>query len=233
MFHRFTSPFREFGFISGLIYLIDSALTRISTDLRLIYYEIYVQPIPDKPIIPERMAQQFEIREIKPGDTDLDLMPAFSHIKKYRFEQNSICLGAYVHNKLIGYIWFCFHAYKEDEVRCTFLLAPEEESVFDFDLYIFPEYRMGLGFMGIWNGANEYLRDKGIKYSFSRVTKFNLGSRRAHEQLGSKHIASAVILKLRKFEFILTTIYPYINFSIRESRRVKLKLNPDRNVLLS
>ena len=163
MLDKLTSPFKEFGLLAGLLYVIDSVFLRISPSLRLYFYELMVQPIPEKPLLPARFAKGIEIREIKRGDPEVDLMPARPEIKQSRFEQNAICLGAFQKGKFIGYIWFCFRAYDEDEVRCTFLLTPADQAVFDFDLYLFPEYRMGLGFIGIWNGANAFLRSRGIK----------------------------------------------------------------------
>lgn len=227
MFHKIISPFKEFGLFPGLIYIIDRFFGVFSSNLRLFCYELLVQPIPEKPLIPPNMTKQLEIQEIKHGDPEIDLMPARPDIKESRFNQNATCLGVYQGGKFIGYIWLCFHAYEEDEVRCTFIPSPENEAVFDYDLYIFPEYRMGLAFLGLWNGTNEFLRNRGIKYSFSRLTRFNLQSRRSHQHLGCKRVAQAVFLKIWQVEFMVATIFPYINLSLRKSGRARLKLRPD------
>ena len=227
MLQKFTSPFKEFGIFGGCLYLIDRTFSRTTPGLRLFYYEFLVQPIPDKPLIPARLSKQMEIREIKHGDPEIELMPAPPEIKESRFAQNAICLGAFRNEKFIGYIWFNFSSYEEDEVRCTFILTPEEEATFDFDLYIFPKYRMGLGFIGIWNGANEYLRRRGVKFSFSRLNRFNIASRKAHQHLGCKCVGRAVFLKAGPLELMLGSIFPYLNLSLRRASRVRLKLCPD------
>ena len=67
------------------------------------------------------------------------MMPARPEIKEARFRQNALCLGTFVKGQLVGYIWFCFGSYEEDEVRCTYVLVNPNQSVFDFDLYILPE----------------------------------------------------------------------------------------------
>lgn len=224
---RITSPFKEFGLFAGLIYAIDRALLRISSELRLHFYEIMVQPIPDEPLLPVRLAKQTELREIKRGYPELDLMPVPPEIWEARFQQNAICLGAFQKGQFIGYIWFCFRVYEEDEVSCTFVLTPEEQAVFDFDLYLFPKYRMGLGFVAIWNEANKFLRSRGIKFSFSRLTRFNLASRRAHEHLGWKRVGSALFLQIWRLEFMIATIFPYLHLSLRKSQPVRLRLHPD------
>ncbi|MGQ0834946.1 MAG: GNAT family N-acetyltransferase [Gammaproteobacteria bacterium] len=190
-----------------------------------------VQPIVDKPLLPARMARNFESRQITRGDPELELMPAQPDIRQSRFDQNAICLGAFFKGQLIGYIWFCFREYAEDEVRCTFLLRPENEAVFDFDLFVLPEHRMGFGFAGIWNAANEFLRKRGARFTFSRVTRFNLATRRAHRRLGAKVAARAIFLKLWGVELMFATIAPYVHLSIAKSQRVHLQLRPD--VLLS
>jgi hypothetical protein len=186
-----------------------------------------VQPILDSNLLSDRLSRQIEIREIKRWDPEIALMPVSEEIIESRFNQNTVCLGAYQKDKFIGYIWFSFGKYLEDEVRCTYVLIPERASVFDFDLYIFPEYRQGLGFIGIWNGANKYLSNHGINYTYSRLTSFNLASKRAHQHLGWKRIARAVILKVWVMELFFINIYPYFHVSLGETGRTRLKLQPD------
>lgn len=227
MINKIRKSLEDFGAIAGTLYIIDQALIRISSHLRLFCYEFLIQPIPDKPLVPARFVKSLKIREIKYSDPELDLMPISSEIKELRFKQNAICLGAFQKGEFIGYFWFSFHTYEEDEVRCTYLLTPEDESAFDFDLYIFPEHRMGLAFIGVWNGACEYLRTKGVKYSYSRLTRFNLASRRAHQRLGSKCISRAVFLKLWQFEFMMATVFPYMHISILKPNRASIRMRPD------
>jgi hypothetical protein len=227
MFSKLADPFREFGLFAGLLYAIDRLFCMVSPRLRLRFHELTVQPVPDKPLLPARLISQLEIREIKRGDPEMDLMPVRPDIMQSRLEQGAICLGAFRTGRFIGYIWFCFRAYEEDEVRCTFVLTPEREAVFDFDLYIFPGHRMGRAFSGIWNGANEFLRSRGIKFSFSRVTRFNLASRRAHKHLGWKLVGRTIFLQAWGVEFMVATVPPYLYLSLSKSKRVRLKLRPD------
>ena len=224
---RLTSPFREFGFFGGFFYAIDRIFLRLSRSLRVYFYDLMVQPILEKPLLPERLTRNLQVREIRRGDPEMELMPAPPEIKESRFRQNAICLGAFTKSEFIGYIWFCFNAYEEDEVRCKFLLTSPNDSVFDFDLYLFPEHRMGLGFAGIWSAANQFLSNRGIKYSFSRLTRSNIASRRAHQHLGWKCVGHTVFVQAWRVEFMMATISPYVNLSMRKSGRVRLSLNPD------
>ncbi len=226
MISKLVEPFRQFGVVAGLLYAIDRVLNKISDNLRLRYYELLLQPIQAQPLIPTAMAQRFKLREIREGDPEVALMPARTDIKQARFRQGAICLGAFDKERLAGYIWFCCREYEEDEVRCTFVLTPEDSSVFDFDLYIFPEYRMGLAFMAIWNGANEFLCKRGIARSYSRLTRYNLPSRRAHRRLGAAPIAYTCFLQIGSIEVMVATLFPFIDVTLRRSSRIFFKLKP-------
>jgi len=224
MLAKLSSPFREFGLFAGLVYAVGRLLQRVSTHLRLYFYELLVQPIPDEPLLPPKLARTLEIRQLREDDPEIAVMPARPEIKKSRFKQNAICLGAFQHEAFVGHIWFCLHAYEEDEVRCTFVLPEGNQAVFDFDLYLFPEHRMGLGFVGIWNGANEFLRSRGVKFSFSRLTRFNLASRRAHESLGARRVARMFVLQAWQVELMVATVAPYVHLSLGKSNRVQVRL---------
>lgn len=224
MVHKLADLYRQYGLVTGLFYGIDRMLQRLSSRLRLYAYQVMVQPIAGQPLLPERFARRLECREIRRGDPEVALMPARPDIKEARFAQNAICLGTFREGRLIGYLWFCHGRYEEDEARCTYVVTPAGEAIFDYDLYIFPEHRMGFAFAGIWHGANEYLRKRGIRYTFSRYTRFNLASRRAHERLGGRPVGSAVFLRLGPVQLMAATLRPFLHLSLSPSRRVTLYL---------
>lgn len=227
LLNRFATPFREFGFWAGLLYVVGRGLHALSPRLNLYVYELMVQPIPEKALLPDRLSKGFEIRQIKQNDPEIDRMPARTDIKEARFAQDALCLGAFRKGQFIGYLWLCFDEYDEDEVRCRYVLSPRGHAVFDFDLYIFPEHRMGLGFVGIWNAVNKYLHQRGIEFTFSRLTRFNLPSRRAHAHLGWKRVASAVFLQAWNLEVMIATTPPFLHASANRMRSVRLNLSPD------
>jgi hypothetical protein len=222
---RVLSPFKEFGFAAGLLYIGSRLLGLCSDHTRLFVYEMMVQPLPAKPIVPERALRAFDWRWIKPGDPELAAMPVPADVISARYAQGAICLGTFMQERFVGYIWFCSGGYDEDEVRCRYVILPEAESVFDFDLYIFPEYRLGRAFVAIWQQAIAQLRERGITQSFSRITRFNLASRRSHSHLGWKRAATAVFLKLWRLEFMVASAAPYVSMSL--SARPRLILRAD------
>lgn len=227
MWKKIVGPFKEFGFVAGALYATDRILRSLSPSLGLFVYELMVQPISSKSLLPSKLTENMSFKEICRGHPDIARMPAREDIKASRFDQGARCLGVYRKGQLIGYIWFCFTSYEEDEVRCTYILAEPERSVFDFDLYVLPEHRMGIGFMAIWHGANQYLHERGIEYTFSRLTRTNLASRRSHSHLGWKCVARAVFLRAWRFEFMVATIAPYVAMTWSARQRVRMRLSPE------
>ena len=82
---------------------------------------------------------------------------------------------------------------------------------------------MGLAFVALWNGANKFLYPRGIRYTFSRLTRFNLASRRAHRHLGWKRVGSASFLQLWSFETMVATVPPFVSFSMVPFHRARLR----------
>jgi hypothetical protein len=227
MWRKITGPFREFGFAAGLLYAIGRSLSKISPGLRLYSYELMVQPIKTEVLLPSRLQRHLEIREIKACDPEIALMPVRPEIMRARLAQDTTCLGAFRKGNLIGYMWFCRGSYEEDEVRCTYVLLDNDESVFDFDFYLYPEHRMGLGFVALWNGANQFLSNRSVRYTFSRLTRFNLASRRAHQHLGWKVVGRALFIRAWRFQLMLATLPPYFHISVTDGSRVRILLRPD------
>jgi hypothetical protein len=193
----------------------------------LLLHAWMVQPIINKPLLPKRISASYETRKIEYNDPLLKTLQIRPEILISRIEQNALCLGAFKKDKLVSYIWLSFDTYEEDEARCTFILTPTEMSVFDFDLYVYPEARMGMAFAAIWEGANQYLYEKGVRFSYSRLDCFNLASARAHKHLGCKRIGGAIILKLWNWECMIANKAPWFSMSASTSKRVPIKLSPE------
>lgn len=226
LLRRALGPFKEFGAVGGTLYLIDRALRAVSPRLGLHVYELMEQPIDGRALLPSRLSLNLEFTEIGPAHPALDAMPARTDIKAARFEQGARCLGVWRKGALLGYLWWCPRQYHEDEVRCTYLLEPCDAAVFDFDLYVMPEHRHGIAFVAIWHGANQWLHAQGVRHSYSRVTLFNLPSRRAHARLGGRRVGSALFIRIFAVEVLVCTVLPYIAVSWRQDQRPSLRLAP-------
>jgi hypothetical protein len=225
LLRRLAGPFREFGWAAGTLYVADRLLRKLSPRLGLYVYEFMVQPIGGKALLTPNLSKNLSFQEIGPGHPDIAQMPAREDIKAQRFEQGARCLGTYRKGQLIGYLWYCTHRYDEDEVRCTYELVDTERSIFDFDLYVMPQHRLGVGFLGVWHGANETLAPRGVRYTFSRLTRFNTASRRAHAHLGWKRVGQGVFLQAWGLELMAATVAPYVACTLES--RVTLRLGPE------
>lgn len=221
---RATGPFREFGPSAGTLYVLGRLLSMASPRLGLGFYELMAQPVPEQPLLRPNRAQYLRGQRVEPGHPALAKMPVPAKVIAARFAQGAECLVVYRQQEMMGYIWFGVGRYLEDEVRVTYELADPQRTVFDFDLYVLPEHRMGLGFMAVWHVANEYLRERGIVATLSRITRFNLGSRRAHARLGARCIGRMWFLKLGRLELILATVRPWLAWSLSERGRPRLRL---------
>lgn len=231
MWQRLFDPFKTFGVWDGTLYVVHRLLQRISPRCGLFVYDVTAQAVTAKPLLPERWAKNLRYMEIPRGHPAVEAMPAREDIKQQRFEQGAICLGVYRDEQLLGYIWYCFGRYDEDEVRFRYELTDAQHTVFDFDLYILPEYRMGIGFAAVLHFANQYLRSKGVEYSFSRLTRFNLASRRSHSHVGLVTVASTYCLQLGAVEIVVSSTFPFIAMSRSKTHRISFKLSPQMVVL--
>lgn len=227
LLRRAASPFREFGTLAGSLYVLDRLMRRLSPSLGLYVYEFMVQPIGGKPLLPVSLSRSLSFQELDRGHPDIALMPAREDIKLRRFDQGARCIGAYRKGELLGYSWYCSGRYEEDEVRCTYELVDHGASIFDFDLYVMPRHRLGIGFLGVWHGVNELLAPRGVRYTFSRLTRFNLASRRAHAHLGWKRVGVGVFIQAWRLEVMIATLAPFISITWAPGHRVTLKLRPD------
>jgi hypothetical protein len=228
MVGKLIGVFRDFGPWAGVLYLVDRALRLLPGGCGLFVYELFVQPIASLPSLPARLARDITWREIAADDEAVHHMPARAQIKQQRFANGARCLGVWRRDEWLGYLWLSFTDYDEDEVRCTYGLprpaAAEATSAFDFDLHVLPAHRMGIGFLALWHAAGHFLRERGVGWSYSRMTRFNLASRRAHLRLGARVAGRAVFLRLGRAELMLATLHPYLALTFGGRARLRLPL---------
>lgn len=226
-FSRISGPFSEFGILSGLLYLLNKILSRLGGRCQIFDYDLMVQPVPAKAFARANQTKSFEVKEIRDARI-LEGAPPPLHVIEDRFLQSATCLGAYKKNALVGYQWLCLGPYEEDEVRCTFVPQPTEITAFDFDIYIFPEYRLGLGFVALWDAANKYLRDRKIQFTTSRVSRFNTASRRSHQHFGWRRAGRAVFFCGKTWQLMIATVAPYCHVSFSPASRPRLVIRAQR-----
>ncbi len=219
MLARVLSPLREFGVVAGLVYSLDRLCHRLRVPIQLFFYALTVQPLAGTARLPSSLAKSIEVREIGPGDPELAEMPVAAERLAQRFAQPTVCLGAFRKSRLTGYLWLCLGPYQEDEVRCVFEPQPAELAAWDFDVYVFPEFRLGPGFVALWDGASAYLRSRGYRFTCSRVSRFNPASLRAHKHFRTETVGQALFVHARRFQAMIATVRPYVHIAFNGSSR--------------
>ena len=204
-FARLTSPFRDFGVGGGFAYLVNHLLRTVSSSAGLFSYELVEQPVQGQTLLPSVHAQHVRFVKLEPGAEQLNQVPRPAAVIANRFGQGAECLAVYMKERYVGYAWFAFDRYEEDEVRCSYLLDRPAQTAFDFDVYVFPAYRLGRAFAAVWHASNQYLAAQGVTRTCSRIATSNTASRRAHAQLGARVVGRALFLCLGSWQLSWST----------------------------
>ena len=217
MFAKARQLINELGLSNSCFYVIDRLCRRFSNgNCYLIRYLIVSQPISSKSLLPAKRGSKFIIREVVLGDPVISKFPVPEKVICERFAQNAKCFIAEKENDFVGYIWIVHQKYAEDEVRAIYFL-PDGNSVWDFDVYITPQYRLGPAFLKLWDHVNAILIRKGVNCSFSRISAFNPGSKHAHERLGAKILYKANFLVLGRLQITVLGCAPYLHVSTKKN----------------
>lgn len=218
------SAVSAFGLGAGLLYLTARVLDRVKAPCQLYFYELMSQPVRTTAVLPSNLLNSIELRELRRGDPALADIPVSPEKLDERFAMPTVCLGAFQNGRMIAYMWLCFGDYEEDEVRCRFVPSPPDKAVWDFDFYVFPEDRLGIGFVCLWDYANALLTARGYTHSCSRVNKFNLQSRKSHKHFAWASVGRALFLKGRRWQAMAATLPPYVSISLRLTTRPVIRV---------
>jgi hypothetical protein len=220
---------RRLGLVDALLDVLARALNRVSGGrVRLIKYYLLAQPVPAQAPMPLARASRIEIVPVTRDDPVTAECPRPETVIARRFAEGAVCLTARAADRFAGFLWLSLGAYEEDEVRCRYVMTPENSAAWDFDVYVHPDFRMGRTFVQLWNAANALLRERGVAWSYSRVSAFNAQSLRAHERFGARRVASAVFLCIGRMQLTVASIRPLVHFAASPRSRPVFRLRaPD------
>ena len=196
-------------------------------------YLIVAQPIPAKALLAPGRGRSITVQQVDIGDPVLLSLPLDRKVIEFRASQGAICFGAFKDGEIIGCLWLCLAGYQEDEVRCRYLPMPPEKSAWDFDVYLEPDHRSGLGFARLWDEANEYLRRRGVSFSWSRISAFNPRSLAAHARLGATIAGTATFLRFGPCQVMIASVPPYRHFSLRREDSPVIHLSQPRKATVT
>lgn len=214
--------------MNSVLYLVSRCLEKISGGTaRLIRYDLVAQPVRPTSQEPENTRPSTTLVDIcRPDSPFVREFPRPAEIIAWRFRQGHECLCAAVGGRFAGYLWLARDHYDEDEVRCRFILACPAQSVWDYDVYVEPRFRIGRTFSRLWQYADRHLSSQGVGWSFSRISAFNRDSLKAHSRLGATRMFSATFLCIGKMQITITSRLPLIHVSLSENCRPTLELRP-------
>lgn len=187
---RWRSLTLEFGGSGlALLYVLHRVLQKASGGrAAVVPYLLVAQPVGNSALGSVKPDSATVVREARHDDALLPSFPRPTVINEQRFSDGARCHVASVKGDFAGHIWIARQCYREDEVRCTYLLADPERCVWDFDVYIEPRFRLGRTMARLWRGVDDALVAQGVQWSFSRINRFNLGSVRSHQRLGAREV---------------------------------------------
>lgn len=126
----------------------------------------------------------------------------------------------------MAFLWLIFEAYNEDMARIRYRL-PNQEYVWDFDVYVYPEHRLGFTFAKLWDGADTWLRLRNVKFSYSRISAFNPSSRFSHESLGANEIGIVNITIIGSRELMWSSFPPkWALYNMNTRPTIQLPISP-------
>lgn len=205
----------ELGFWNALCYGFDQLLYDRLGWGGLARYRFYAQPVPPPPERPLRMGAQ-EVRELERGDPAFADLPLGAEVLDYRFAQGAVCHAVIEDGRAVACLWFCFSEYREDMVRAVYRMDRHDPVTWDFDVYVAPSHRSGRTFARLWQAGNAYLRRRGIQWSLSRISAYNLASITSHERLGARVVGRAAFLWLGPLQIVVSSLTPRLHVSWRQ-----------------
>jgi hypothetical protein len=188
-------------------------------------YLLVAQPVPSEPLLPAGRGRSIVVRQLDPQDPLLLALPLDATVLAYRARQGAVCFAAFKEEAIIGCLWLCLSSYEEDEVRCRYTPDPSGKAAWDFDVYLLPGHRSGLGFARLWDEANAFLRQRGIAFSWSRISAFNPVSLTSHARLGARVAGRATFLRLGSCQLMVASLPPRWHLSFRRTDRPSIKLH--------
>lgn len=215
---------RELGLVGSVCYVAQRILAKSGGMLALHRYLLVAQPIPDKALLPPHRGRSIAIRRMEARDPALLSLPLDDRVIAYRAGQDAVCFGAFRQEEIIGCLWLCLAPYEEDEVRCRYEPVPQARAAWDFDVYLKPKHRSGLGFARLWDEANAFLRQRGVAVSWSRISAFNPASIASHARLGAKVVGTATFLRFGPCQFMFASMPPYVHVSLSKAARPSIRL---------
>ncbi len=219
--------FKEMGLRDGAWYGCTRVLEALSGGrVRLVKYYLVAQPIGQPGSKPMRPDAATTLRSVPAGDALEAAFPRPPAVLAMRRAAGAACTAALVRGEFAGFIWIQRGRYEEDELRCTYVLDDPVRSVWDYDVYVEPKYRVGRTMARLWSHVDAELAATGVRWSFSRISAFNPASLASHARLGIVRCGSALFLRVGPAQLSWVPQFPFLHLSFSDARAPRVHLRP-------
>lgn len=214
---------REMGAGAVALYVVHKGLQALSGGrARLVPYAFYAQPLGRASGPALRPDPYTVLFELPPGDSRTADLPRPPDVLAARYAAGGRCHAAWVKGRFAGTIWLARGHYDEDEVRCRYVLADPATGVWDYDVYVDPQFRLGRTMARLWAHVTGELSAQGVRWSFSRISMFNPASIQSHARLGARRVGWAVFVAAGQWQCMLQPQRPWLAMGWRQQPVVVL-----------
>ena len=212
IFRKLRSGLVEHGAPIFLLFLVSRSLAALSGGrVYLVPYALVAQPVGAQQGSAPRPDPRTITRKIAPDDPLIAAFPRTQDVVRVRFSSGSVCYATTAQGRFAGHVWVAHGQYLEDEVKCLYCLADAGQTVWDFDVYVEPRFRVGRTLSRMWAAVDQALAVEGVKWTFSRISLFNPASLKAHCRLGAIIVGRATFLVLGRWQVALCRPFPYVH----------------------
>lgn len=181
----------------ALLYGVHRVLQQLSGGrAAIVPYVLVAQPVGNPALADVRADAGTVVERIGPGHPLLAAFPRPAAVIAQRFADGAECHAATVKGQFAGHIWIARSRYVEDEVRCIYEIADPAAAVWDYDVYVEPRLRLGRTMGRLWRAVDNALSSEGVRWTFSRINRFNAASVNSHRRLGAAAIGHVVFVVL-------------------------------------
>lgn len=217
---------RQRGWRLAWLYALHRVLGIISGGRAgVVPYELVAQPVGAGMLDTVRDDPGTQVRIAQPGDAIAAAFPRPAAVNQWRWAEGATCHVATVKGEFAGTLWTQRKRYREDEVRCDFVFD-DPRTVWDFDVYVVPRYRLGRTMGRLWKAVDAALAADGVKWTFSRISRFNADSLNSHARLGAVSVGRVDVLVLGPLQVACSRVGGRCRFSCGLKRRMQVNLHP-------
>lgn len=213
MIEKLRSLVDELGWVDAIIYIIDRALGTIKAPVSIARYVLVAQAVPDKPMLPPKRGSSIVVRPLKLADdlgSETTLSPA---LFARRTACGSITFGAFDASGLIGYLSIDLGPHDDEFLPARFVPLPTSLCAWDYDFFVTARLRLGVVYLRIWDSVFEFLRNRGVAWSFSYIASANVRSMKSQLRMGAIPVETFIVARLGRCQVFLRARPPFIQIA--------------------